>query len=153
MTVMLPPQNTPPVDADGQMSQAWTQWLAGVARRGGTVPQATTDSIVAAATAAAAAQTRADAAQAQVTALAQNGVWLVGDYRQSAKASLGSLWLLCDGSSFSRTTYPALEAVLAPITALGPTGTRLLPQMPVVYDPAHPNPGDPPVLQTWIKAQ
>ena len=29
----LPPQNTPPVDDKGQMSQAWTNWLAGVARR------------------------------------------------------------------------------------------------------------------------
>ena len=147
----LPPQNTPPVDASGQMSQAWTQWLAGVARKGGTVPQSVLDSITAAAAAAADAQARATALQAL---LASRPSWQVGDYRPSVSANLGPNWLPCDGSSFTSTSYPALEIMLATITPASSTGgQRFLPTIGSTFDAARPAPDGPPVMRWWIKAQ
>ena len=146
----LPPQNTPPVDGSGQMSQAWTQWLAGVARKGGTVPQSVTDSITAAAAAAAAAGARADAVQA---ALAARPAWEVGDYRPSVSANLGPNWLPCDGTSFASASFPALERVLATITPASSTGgRRFLPTIGSTFDANRPAPDGPAVMRWWIKA-
>lgn len=160
----LPPQNTPPVDASGQMSQAWTQWLAGVARRGEAVPQSVTNSIAAAVAAEAALAVRVTTLEAAETALtgrvttletqlAARPSWQVGDYRPSAFANLGTNWLPCDGTTFTSASYPVLESMLATITPVSSTaGQRFLPTIVATFDASHPAPTGPPVMQWWIKA-
>lgn len=78
--------------------------------------------------------------------------WAVGDYRQSAVSDLGPNWLKCDGTAFKKTDYPALEKVLAPITASTSTDTRQLPFVGPVFDSTHPGPGGPAVINWFIRA-
>jgi hypothetical protein len=77
----------------------------------------------------------------------------IGDYVQSLRTDLDGGWMLCDGSEVSQTTYATLYKLMAGQATPGNgPNTFLLPKIDPVYDPAHPAPNGPPLLQTWVKA-
>lgn len=105
----------------------------------------------AAVTAAASARTAAASAQARITALlAGSQLPAIGDYRESIRATVGSEWLVCDGSLVSNTAYPDLYALIGSTTGPGePPDTFKLPLFAPVYGPYS---GSVPIKQTFIKA-
>ena len=82
-----------------------------------------------------------------------SSTWQIGDYRQSALAvtALGAQWLACDGTELQTLAYPALSAVLLPITGQGAdgAGTFLLPDIAPVYRESNQSV---PYLTTYIRA-
>ena len=146
------PASTPVVDANGNITQSWNQFLSSLST-GATSSQVS--DISTATSPATSAQTAANSALSQISALnSLPSLFFVGDYVQSARtpAQMGSAWLVCDGSSFLTSSYPSLETVLSGITAPGATsGTRKLPLLPMTYDEAHPS--GPPIVSWYIRAQ